>query len=163
MRVLDTAALLHWPVDAMSDGVCAHMQRQELEQLSEARLLLLEQASIQWHEPNSHLRQEARKMASESGDLVGLSDVDLDVLALAIHFDCPLVSDDYRLQNVMRTFGKQTVGVVHKKAQSTWQWHLRCTGCRATQPVPQDLDTRTKNIQLDCDICGSPLEVKRKK
>ena len=53
----------------------------------------------------------AKECAAQSGDLPRLSDVDLDVLALALGLNIPLVTDDYRLQNTMKAAGKQTTSV----------------------------------------------------
>ena len=104
-RVLDTAALLHWPPNRLAGGVCATSQRQELERLSTARAMLIETADIQWRVPAPASLKDAKSAASTSGDLARLSDVDLDVLALALAYRAVVVTDDYRLQNTYRHAG----------------------------------------------------------
>ena len=49
-RVLDTAALLHWPMNQLAGGICAESQRRELSQLSEARSMLIDAADRQWQD-----------------------------------------------------------------------------------------------------------------
>ena len=96
-----------------------------------------------------------------SGDLPRLSDVDVDVLALAIALDATLVTDDYRLQNTMQALQRPTKSVGTTGAKQVWRWELRCTGCRATSPVPANVDRSKKGSVADCDVCGSPMNIKR--
>lgn len=162
MRVLDTAALLHWPVDQLADGVCAISQQAELERVSPQRSLLVQSLdSIEWRDVPSAWLQDAKEAAASSGDLPRLSDVDVDVLALAIALDAILVTDDYRLQNTMQALQRPTKSVGTVGAKQVWRWELRCTGCRATSPVPANVDRSKKGSVADCDVCGSPMNVKR--
>ena len=162
MRVLDTAALLHWPVDHLADGVCAISQQAELERVSPQRSLLVQSLdSIEWRDVPPAWLQDAKEAAALSGDLPRLSDVDVDVLALAIALDATLVTDDYRLQNTMQALQRPTKSVGTTGAKQVWRWELRCTGCRATSPVPANVDRSKKGSVADCDVCGSPMNVKR--
>ena len=162
MRVLDTAALLHWPVDKLADGVCAISQQAELERVSPQRSLLVQSLdSIEWRDVPPAWLQDAKEAAASSGDLPRLSDVDVDVLALAIALDATLVTDDYRLQNTMQALQRPTKSVGTTGAKQVWRWELRCTGCRATSPVPANVDRSKKGSVADCDVCGSPMNVKR--
>lgn len=162
MRVLDTAALLHWPIDQLAEGVCALSQHVELERVSPQRSLLISSLdTIQWRDVPPGWLELGREAAAASGDLPRLSDVDLDVLSLALGLDVTLVTDDYRLQNVMKSRGLNTQSVGTKGAKKVWRWELRCTGCRATTPVPSDVDRSKKGSVAECDICGSPMNIKR--
>jgi UPF0271 protein len=162
MRVLDTAALLYWPVEQLADGVCAISQQAELERVSAQRFLLVQSLdSIQWRDVPPAWLQDAKEAAAMSGDLPRLSDVDVDVLALAIALDATLVTDDYRLQNTMQALQRPTKSVGTTGAKQVWRWELRCTGCRATSPVPANVDRSKKGSVADCDVCGSPMNIKR--
>ena len=162
-RVLDTAALLHWPVDELNGGVCAPSQRQELERLSSARAMLVSSIDIQWQEVAPAWLNQARQAASLTGDLPRLSDVDLDVLALALGLGLALVTDDYRLQNTVRHAGGSILSVVNTPSKAVWIWELQCTGCRDVAPVPEGVH-RSKNADAgSCDRCGSPMKVKRRR
>ena len=48
MPVLDTAALLHWPVERLQGGIVAHSQLEELRKLSPQRAMLLESIEMEW-------------------------------------------------------------------------------------------------------------------
>tara|TARA_B110000444_G_scaffold261499_1_gene314254 strand:- start:43013 stop:43513 length:501 start_codon:yes stop_codon:yes gene_type:complete len=162
-RVLDTAALLHWPVPELNGGICAFSQLDELASVSETRSLLLESAPIEWRAVPIQWLEDAKAVASASGDLPRLSDVDLDVLALAVGLSVELVTDDYRLQNAFKHHGGQVRSVNTKGAKQVWKWELRCTGCRATFPVPKDAKRAKRGAVGECERCGSPTEIKRMK
>ena len=154
--VLDTAALLQWPVERIVSGLCAESQQEELRRLSEPRYLLVQANPPQFSQPDPKQLQRAREAAARSGELSALSPVDLDVLALAIEHEAVLHSDDYRLQNIARREGIVARPVNTKGITSIWKWQLRCTGCRATR------EARSKDEDVpDCDICGSPMQLKR--
>ena len=162
-RVLDTAALLHWPVQELRGGICAFSQQEELASVSETRSLLLESAQLEWRAVPKDWLEQAKSVASISGDLPRLSDVDLDVLALAVGLSLELVTDDYRLQNAYKNHGGQVRSVNTKGAGQVWMWELRCTGCRATFPVPSDAKRSKRGAVGECERCGSPTEIKRMK
>ena len=98
MRVLDTAALLYWPVAELNGGICSTSQQSELEQVSLQRYMLISSLDIDWRVPTPNWIDEAKQQAASSGDLPRLSAVDVDVLALAIGLNMPLYTDDYRMQ-----------------------------------------------------------------
>jgi UPF0271 protein len=162
-RVLDTAALLHWPVQELTGGVCADSQRLELERLSTARLMLVEGADLTWRQPSAQWLNEAKDAASQTGDLPRLSDVDLDVLALALGLELPLVTDDYRLQNTVQHAGGAIVAVANAPSTAVWLWELRCTGCRDVSEVPEGVKRSKGQAAGECQRCGSPMVVKRKR
>ena len=151
MPVLDTAALLHWPVNRLEGGIVAHSQLDELRKLSPERAMLVESIDMNWM---SCGLDEATEAASNTGDLARLSPVDLEILALAISTGEKLFTDDYSLQNVCRSLGHQFEAVSNRKSTQQWGWQLKCIGCKATKKV----DSQTEQ---ECDICGSPMKVKR--
>ena len=162
-RVLDTAALLHWPVHELEGGVCAVSQRRELERLSPPRLMLVETVDLVWRDVTSRWLDDAKLVASQTGDLPRLSDVDLDVLALALGLGVPLVTDDYRLQNSLQHAGGSVVAVANAPATAVWLWELRCTGCRDVSEVTEGAQRSKGQPVRDCQRCGSPMVVKRKR
>lgn len=151
MPVLDTAALLHWPVNRLQGGIVAHSQLDELRKLSPERAMLVESIDMNWM---SCGLDEATEAASKTGDLPRLSPVDLEILALAISTGEKLFTDDYSLQNVCRSLGHQFEAVSNKKSTQQWSWKLKCIGCKATTKADSQLEQ-------ECDICGSPMKVKR--
>jgi len=122
--------------------------------------MLVEAADIEWHEVEV---SSAKLAASKTGDLARLSDVDLEVLALALKLQAKLVSDDYRLQNICKSEGLQYESIQTKGARDKWSWELRCTGCKKISPVPEDVQRSKKDAAAECDVCGSPMLIKRAK
>ena len=163
MRVLDTAALLYWPVTEITGGICSVSQLSELQKVSAQRHMLVSNLDINWQEPVAEWLENARTAAANSGDLPRLSSVDLDILALAMGLDLPLFTDDYRLQNTMQMAGLATHPVGAKGAKQVWQWELRCTGCGSTEAVPPDVESRKTGPVKDCASCGAPMVLKRKR
>ncbi|MGB1420042.1 MAG: hypothetical protein ACPG7K_04630, partial [Poseidonia sp.] len=92
-----------------------------------------------------------------------LSDVDLDVLALALEADAVLVTDDYRLQNCYKHAGGTVESVANAPSKQVWIWQQRCKGCGATSSLADDVQRSKKSELGDCSICGSPVEIKRKR
>jgi len=151
MPVLDTAALLHWPVERMVGGIVAHSQLEELRRLSPQRAMLIESIDIEWMSMGTG---DAESAAATTGDLPRLSPVDLDILALALATGETLFTDDYSLQNVCRSVDHPFEAVSNKRSRQQWSWELRCIGCRAAK-------TASSQKEEECDICGSPMKVKR--
>ena len=151
MPVLDTAALLHWPVERLSGGLASHSQLEELEKLSPQRAMLVQSIELKWFTVPT---TDAEIAAANTGDLPRLSPVDLDVLALAISTGETLFTDDYSLQNVCRSINHPFEAVSNRKSKQQWSWELRCIGCKATRKA----DSQTEQ---ECEICGSVMKVKR--
>ena len=151
MPVLDTAALLHWPVERMIGGIVAHSQLEELRRLSPQRAMLIESIDIEWMSMGTTDEESA---AATTGYLPRLSPVDLDILALALATGEILFTDDYSLQNVCRSVNHPFEAVSNKRSRQQWSWELRCIGCRATKKADSQKEE-------ECDICGSPMKVKR--
>ena len=151
MPVLDTAALLHWPVERLQGGIVAHSQLEELRKLSPQRAMLLESIEMEWMSMGTG---DAESAASTTGDLPRLSQVDLEILAIALATGQTLYTDDYSLQNVCRHLNHPFEAVSNKRSKEQWSWELRCIGCRVTKKAD------SKDEQ-ECDVCGSVMKVKR--
>lgn len=160
-RILDTAALLAWPPPRLAGGLCAASQQAELERLSRDRALLVDTADLQWRMPSADELNEARAVAGRTGDLPRLSQVDLDVLALALAArpEAELVTDDYRLQNCATAAGLAWSAVATKGVARRWSWELQCTGCGRTRAVNE----RDGQDPADCDVCGSPQRLRKQR
>ena len=150
MEVLDTAALLSWPLESLMQGICASSQLDEVQRLSPSRHLMLESQGPCFETPNQSAIEVATQASQETGDFSGLSSVDLEVLALAFSTGFPLVTDDYRMQNVCEHHGHPWRGVIQDGVREVRTHALVCVGCGAVQ---QQGET--------CPDCGSPLGVKR--
>ena len=113
--------------------------------------MLIESIDIEWMSMGTG---DAENAAATTGDLPRLSPVDLDILALALATGETLFTDDYSLQNVCRSVSHPFEAVSNKRSRQQWSWELRCIGCRATKKAESQKEE-------ECDICGSPMKVKR--
>ena len=159
-EVLDTAALLAWPVERMRGGLVVPGQRSELLRISPDRELILEAAELIWQIPSEDSLGNARVLAQTTGDIAGLSGVDLEILALAMESNSTLVTDDYRLQNLCELAGIAWSSVTTEGIRSMWSWQLRCSGCRSIVDTP-DSPSPDKNLG-NCRECGSELVLRRR-
>ena len=150
MEVLDTAALLSWPLEMLMQGICANSQLNEVQRLSPSRHLMLEAQGPRFETPNPAAIAVATEASQETGDFSGLSSVDLNVLALAFSTGCTLVTDDYRMQNVCSHRGHPWRGVIQDGVREVRSHALECVGCGSVHPQGEV-----------CPDCGSPLALRR--
>ena len=161
VEVLDTAALVKWPVDALKGGFVVDGQRAEVRRVAPERILTIEAACLNWDSPADVSVKQATELAKETGDLVGLSKTDLSLLALAIERNGRMHTDDYRLQNLCSKAGLEWATVDTRGISQVWIWELRCPGCgdvpeARTETIPSGNDLG------NCKICGSGLRISRK-
>lgn len=111
-------------------------------------------------EPHPHDLKEVEEIITQSGDLLRLSDVDKQVLALALTLKSDkklptVVTDDYSIQNVLKIMGIPYRSVLTKGIKDVVGWIKFCKGCKKIYPSDYSL--------TDCEICGSPISRKRVK
>ncbi len=161
-EVLDTAALIAWPLERIDGGMVLESQREELSRVAPDRLALLEAVEVDWASPGDAAIEAAGKLAMKTGDMAGLSSIDLNLLALAMEHGAVLFTDDYRLQNLCEKGGIPWASVSTRGISSIWSWEIRCTGCGVGQEIPSQTPVKKGDIGT-CNACGSPLRIKRKK
>ena len=71
-NILDTSALINWPIDALDGGFSVIGQRSEVERIAPERMLSIETAGVNWSSPSSESVQESTAIARKTGDLDGL-------------------------------------------------------------------------------------------
>ena len=103
--VLDTSALIAWPISEISGSLIIPAQETELRVISPDRGAILGSMGAIMNDPNEVSLDVARDAAIETGDISGLSKVDLSLVALAYEKSAILVTDDYRMQNVSTAIG----------------------------------------------------------
>ena len=158
-EVLDTAALLAWPVERMRGGFVVPGQRSELVRISPDRELAVEAADLNWETPSEDALAIARDLATSTGDMAGLSNVDFELLALTVERGAILVTDDYRLQNLCELGGIAWSSVTTEGIRSMWSWELRCSGCGWVADTPKN-PYSDRNLG-NCRECGSELALRR--
>ncbi len=118
----------------------------------------LENQQITIKEPQSQDMQKVEKVITRSGDILRLSDVDKQIIALAITLKRnnmlpTVVTDDYSIQNVLKIMEIPFRSVLTKGIEDVVGWIKFCKGCKKIYPSDYSLK--------DCEICGSPISRKR--
>ena len=134
-------------------------QRSELARISPDRELAVEAADLNWETPSEDALARARELATSTGDMAGLSNVDFELLALTVERGAILVTDDYRLQNLCELGGITWSSVTTEGIRSMWSWELRCSGCGWVADAPEK-PYSDRNLG-NCRECGSDLTLKR--
>ncbi len=160
--VLDTSALINWPIDALEEGFVVENQRLEVSRVSPERMLSIDAVQMSWSSPSRESLEEATRIARKTGDLDGLSETDLHLFALSIELNGHMHTDDYRLQNLCSSVGLRWSPVESKGISEVWEWEIKCLGCGVV--VVGSENTRPARDEVgDCIECGSELRVVKKK
>ena len=161
-NILDTSALINWPIDALEGGYAINSQRAEVERISPGRMLHIEAARVNWGSPSSESVEDSINIARKTGDLDGVSETDLHLFALAMELDGHLHTDDYRIQNLCNSAGIKWSAVETEGISEFWNWEIRCRVC-GTKAVGSE-NTRPAREKIgSCAECGSELRVVKKK
>ena len=161
-EVLDTAALIAWPMNRMRGCFAVPSQRVELQRIAPEREIVIDSVELQWREPSKNSVTQATEIARLSGDMAGLSETDLSIFALVIEIQAVLVSDDYRLQNLAEKSGLKWISVTTEGIRAMWDWQLICSGCKSVQPIPESTSSGKKEFG-DCPDCGARLRIRKKR
>lgn len=110
--------------------------------------LLQESEQIIFDTPSNEALYEVKTKASESGDLVSLSPIDLQVIALALDYpNSTILSDDNAIQNLC-TFLKIPFKSLFFKIKVRRRYFWKCSVCNA----------KFETKRTHCTECGSPLK-----
>ena len=161
-KVLDTSALISWPLVELHGGMAVEGQIEEVRRLSEGRLIEIGAANLKWMEPSEISIEKATSLAISSGDLAGLSEVDLRLLALTLEENARLHTDDYRLQNICEMTGLSWSSVEQSGISQVWSWEIICEGCGEVHRHLQGTIPAGNEIG-ECRNCGARLRMKRKR
>jgi len=117
----------------------------------------LDQGKIIIKEPDSDSLNQVQGAIENSGDILRLSEVDIEVVALAVtlktNHNPTVVTDDYSIQNILKILEIPYRSVLTEGIKQTYGWIKICRGCRKKYPSDYKWD--------DCEICGSVVYRKR--
>lgn len=118
----------------------------------------IEKGHIKVEEPDDEDIKEVNETIKSSGDILRLSDVDKNIVALALKFkrkgfDPVVVTDDYSMQNTLKTINIHYRSVLTEGIKETINWVKKCKGCKKIYPSDYQFE--------DCEICGSMVFKKR--
>lgn len=102
-------------------------------------------------EPTPAARSRAEDAAERTGDARLLSEIDLEVLAVALDVGGTILTDDYRIQNVASSLGVAFRGLLQEGIRETWEWIWRCRGCGRLYAAAAS----------ECGVCGSEVKAVR--
>ena len=159
-EVLDTAALISWPIVRLNGCYVIPSQRIELSRIYPEKEIKIDSAELIWIEPDKKSLQTATNLAIETGDMAGLSEIDLGILALSINLKKTLVTDDYRLQNLAEKASIDWISVTTDGITEIWNWELKCIACKKIFPQPEKPNLKKADLGR-CEDCGSELKLKK--
>ena len=107
--------------------------------------------------PRSSFLREVKEASRRVGDVRYLSEVDLQVLALALELKSTglspfIVTDDYSIQNVANKIGVNFTSLMTYGIRFRFNWILYCPACHRKFPS----DCKFKS----CEVCGTKLKRK---
>lgn len=117
----------------------------------------VENGKLKLRAPKAEFLDRVTESSRDVGDVFFLSDVDLQVLALALELKSGgnepfIVTDDYSIQNVANQLGLEFAPLMTFGIRFRLHWIRYCPACR--RKYPPDYKHRK------CEICGT--ELKRK-
>ena len=153
--VLDTS-VLYYGKDlppgrelVISPGVARELNKEDMGE----RLELLLATRVRVSSPSRRSLEKVREAAEKTGDSRRLSEVDVELLALAHELDYELLTDDYSIQNVARTMGIDARGLDQRGIREVYEWDSKCRGCGKILPPEVK----------ECPVCGSQTKAHRKR
>ena len=161
-EVLDTGALISWSINQMNGCLVTPSQREEILKIAPEREVVIDTSNLIWMMPDEESLARASKFAIDTGDMAGLSKVDLELLALSIQENKKLITDDYRLQNLAEKAGINWSSISTEGISYLWKWELKCLACKKEYPTPE-VPNKRKSDWGECIDCGSSLKLKKKK
>lgn len=117
----------------------------------------IESGKLKVRRPNTRFLNRVKEASRTVGDVRFLSDVDMQVLALALELKsnghAPLiVTDDYSIQNVANQIAVNFASLMTFGIRFRLHWLLYCPACH--RKYPPDYKPRL------CEVCGTRLKRK---
>ena len=149
MYVLDSSAFIN---EYHTDERIATIPlvKEELEGEAAYRFDALEGSGMHLHIPEDDAVERIERAARETGDLSVLSRTDVRLVAAAFELDCPLVTDDYAMQNVAEKLDLRVEVIAREGISERRDWRFQCAGCGREFDENHDR----------CPVCGSDLSRK---
>ncbi len=115
------------------------------------KLKRLQAAGLKVVTPSGPCIEDVKKHSKKTGDFIRLSDTDVEVIALGLHLDAVILTDDYSIQNMARSMGISYRGMNMVEIKKEYRWGYRCAKCHRFYKEPAD----------DCRICGGEIKTIR--
>lgn len=158
--VLDASSIIGGFYSKMSENYTTSSVILEIKDLKSSLLLqsAIDGGHIKIEEPSNEDIEETKRIIKLSGDILRLSEVDQNLIALALKLkrkgnDPIVVTDDYSMQNTLKTMKIPFRSVLTEGIKEIYNWIKICKGCKKKYPSDYSFE--------DCEICGSPVYKKR--
>jgi endoribonuclease Nob1 len=157
--VLDASAIIGGFISKKDNFVTASVVNEIKDLKSKISLeTAIEDGSIKIVEPDPSDLAEVEMVIKESGDILRLSGVDVNLVALGYKLkreslNPTVVTDDYSMQNVLKIIGIPYQSVLTKGINQIYGWIKVCKGCKTKYPPEYKSD--------ECEICGTRIIKKR--
>jgi UPF0271 protein len=117
----------------------------------------VERGKLKVRTPSASFLDRIKEASKTVGDVLFLSDVDVQVLALALElkskgYNPLIVTDDYSIQNVANQIGLKFAPLMTFGIRFRLYWILYCPACHRKYPS----DCKLKF----CEVCGTQLKRK---
>lgn len=149
--ILDSSAFLSGFVPEDAYTVQEVLDELKNEKIKLRINLSLKDGSLKLEEPRVEEIQEVKKAARKTGDIAKLSDTDIKLLSIALHFrgkDAILVTDDYTIQNLACKLGIKIAATTEGEIEQVLAWKNICRGCGRKFEA---------EYRGECNFCGSEL------
>jgi UPF0271 protein len=157
--VLDASAIIGGFISKKNNFITASVVNEIKDLKSKISLeTAIGDGSIKIVEPATSDLDEIREVIKESGDVLRLSKVDVNLVALGYKLkrkslNPTVVTDDYSMQNVLKIIGIPYRSVLTEGINEIYGWIKVCKGCKTKFPPEYQFD--------ECEICGTRIIKKR--
>ena len=103
---------------------------------------------LEEHIPKPDLIKFVNNINKDLADKI--SEADKELLALAIEFKAPVVTDDYGIQNIAKKLGVEFIPVEQEGIKKVIEWEYYCSGCRKNMGRRGDGARKTSGTCRDC-------------
>ncbi len=143
--VPDTSAILTGKIDLLSmNCVLPSAVLGEIRKGKMGRIMENSAFNVRIMSPSGTFLNRIAEAARLTGDLPFLSQVDMEILAVALEIHGKVISDDYSMQNVCSSMGIEYMGCGIDSIKSNITWGYVCKGCGA----------KFENMIAECRVCG---------
>jgi len=117
----------------------------------------MESGKLRLKTPSNTFLERVKESSKTVGDVLFLSEVDLQVLALALElkswgYSPLIVTDDYSIQNVANQMGVEFASLMTFGIRFRHEWIMYCPACY--RKYPPDYKNEV------CEVCGTKLKRK---
>jgi len=152
-RILDASAFYAGiPFGSSSDCYTTSLVYDEIKHIKknqEVLETLLETNRLKIRDPNKESTMVAINVSRKTGDYQQLTKQDLSIIALGIHLNGQIITDDFSISNVAKNLGLKVSPVMTGGIKDVGKWIYYCPGCSSNPKGGRE-----------CPNCGTPLKRK---